>query len=84
MQSFIKIIIFRSKTLQLQLQSPSGNIIPPSNSGMVTQVVKVANPEKVTRLSIDVYNLFPSITICLCRNLCLRYNLCFVIIYFSS
>ncbi|XP_028392024.1 AP-1 complex subunit gamma-1-like [Dendronephthya gigantea] len=34
------------KTLQLQLQSPSGNIIPPNNSGQVTQLVKVANPQK--------------------------------------
>ncbi|CAB3982938.1 AP-1 complex subunit gamma-1-like [Paramuricea clavata] len=34
------------KTLQLQLQSPSGNIIPPNNSGQITQLVKVANPQK--------------------------------------
>ncbi|XP_046841939.1 LOW QUALITY PROTEIN: AP-1 complex subunit gamma-1-like, partial [Xenia sp. Carnegie-2017] len=34
------------KTLQLQLQSPSGNTIPPNNSGQITQLVKVANPQK--------------------------------------
>lgn len=34
------------KTFQLQLMSPSGTFIPPSNSGNVTQIVKVINPNK--------------------------------------
>ncbi|XP_068691732.1 AP-1 complex subunit gamma-1-like isoform X1 [Montipora foliosa] len=34
------------KTFQLQLQSPSGNIIPANNSGAVNQGVKVANPQQ--------------------------------------
>lgn len=34
------------KTFQLQLQSPSGNIVPPNNTGAVNQGVKVANPQQ--------------------------------------
>ncbi|XP_033115729.1 AP-1 complex subunit gamma-1-like isoform X2 [Anneissia japonica] len=34
------------KTFQLQLLSPSGDSIPGSNAGEVTQVIKVANPQK--------------------------------------
>ncbi|KAG1648991.1 AP-1 complex subunit gamma-1 [Nymphon striatum] len=34
------------KTFKLQLQPSSGNIIPPSNSGNVSQVIKVINPNK--------------------------------------
>ncbi|XP_077983462.1 AP-1 complex subunit gamma-1-like isoform X2 [Glandiceps talaboti] len=34
------------KTFQLQLQSPSGNTVPPNNSGAITQIIKVANPLK--------------------------------------
>ncbi|XP_053401363.1 AP-1 complex subunit gamma-1-like isoform X2 [Mercenaria mercenaria] len=34
------------KSFQLQLQSPSGNILPPLNSGTVTQVIKINNPQK--------------------------------------
>ncbi|KAJ8271314.1 hypothetical protein COCON_G00101730 [Conger conger] len=34
------------KTFQLQLLSPSSNIIPPLNQGTVTQVIKVLNPQK--------------------------------------
>lgn len=34
------------KTFQLQLQSPSGNVIPPNNSGAVNQGIKVANPQQ--------------------------------------
>ncbi|KAL9975141.1 hypothetical protein ACROYT_G012263 [Oculina patagonica] len=34
------------KTFQLQLLSPSGNVIPPNNSGAVNQEVKVANPQQ--------------------------------------
>lgn len=34
------------KTFQLQLLSPSGNVVPPSNSGTITQEVKVANPQQ--------------------------------------
>ncbi|RMX50218.1 hypothetical protein pdam_00004802 [Pocillopora damicornis] len=34
------------KTFQLQLLSPSGNVMPPNNSGTITQEVKVANPQQ--------------------------------------
>ncbi|XP_070574228.1 AP-1 complex subunit gamma-1-like isoform X2 [Ptychodera flava] len=34
------------KSFQLQLQSPSGNVVPPNNSAAVTQVIKIANPQK--------------------------------------
>jgi len=34
------------KTFKLQLQPPSGNILPPSNSGVITQPMMVANPSK--------------------------------------
>lgn len=34
------------KTFQLQLQSPSGNVIPPNNSGAINQGLKVANPQQ--------------------------------------
>nr|XP_015223473.1 PREDICTED: AP-1 complex subunit gamma-1 [Lepisosteus oculatus] len=34
------------KTFQLQLLSPSSNIVPPLNTGTVTQVIKVLNPQK--------------------------------------
>ncbi|KAJ8339961.1 hypothetical protein SKAU_G00345940 [Synaphobranchus kaupii] len=34
------------KTFQLQLLSPSSNIIPGLNQGAVTQVIKVLNPQK--------------------------------------
>lgn len=34
------------KSFKLQLQPPSGNILPPSNSGVITQNLMVANPNK--------------------------------------
>uniref|UniRef100_A0A4W3JYM9 AP-1 complex subunit gamma n=1 Tax=Callorhinchus milii TaxID=7868 RepID=A0A4W3JYM9_CALMI len=34
------------KTFQLQLLSPSGNLISARNTGVVTQVIKVLNPQK--------------------------------------
>ncbi|XP_041376588.1 AP-1 complex subunit gamma-1-like isoform X2 [Gigantopelta aegis] len=34
------------KSFQLQLQSPSGNLIPPMNGGSVEQIIKIANPLK--------------------------------------
>ncbi|TTL88697.1 AP-1 complex subunit gamma-1 [Bagarius yarrelli] len=36
------------KTFQLQLLSPSSNIIPALNQGSVTQVIRVLNPQKLT------------------------------------
>uniref|UniRef100_A0AAR2LCI9 AP-1 complex subunit gamma n=1 Tax=Pygocentrus nattereri TaxID=42514 RepID=A0AAR2LCI9_PYGNA len=39
------------KTFQLQLLSPSSNIVPALNQGNVTQVIRVLNPQKV-RLSV--------------------------------
>jgi AP-1 complex subunit gamma-1 len=34
------------KAFQLNIQPPSGNVILPSNSGSVTQLVQVANPQR--------------------------------------
>ncbi|KAG9461447.1 hypothetical protein GDO78_016864, partial [Eleutherodactylus coqui] len=34
------------KTFQLQLLSPSSNVLPPFSAGSVTQVIKVLNPQK--------------------------------------
>ncbi|XP_033626457.1 AP-1 complex subunit gamma-1-like isoform X2 [Asterias rubens] len=34
------------KTFQLELLTPSGDLIPPNNSGAVTQTIKVMNPSK--------------------------------------
>lgn len=34
------------KSFQLQLQSPSGTLLPPLNGGTVDQVVKINNPQK--------------------------------------
>ncbi|BFZ13168.1 hypothetical protein BsWGS_16207 [Bradybaena similaris] len=34
------------KSFQLNLQSPSGSVIPPVNSGNVTQVIELINPQK--------------------------------------
>ncbi|XP_032891521.1 AP-1 complex subunit gamma-1 isoform X1 [Amblyraja radiata] len=47
------------KTFQLQLLSPSNNIIPARSAGAVTQVIKVLNPQKQQlRMRIKVtYNL---------------------------
>uniref|UniRef100_A0A8C3M400 AP-1 complex subunit gamma n=1 Tax=Chrysolophus pictus TaxID=9089 RepID=A0A8C3M400_CHRPC len=36
------------KTFQLQLLSPSSSVIPAFNSGTITQVIKVLNPQKVS------------------------------------
>jgi len=35
------------KSFQLQLLSPSGSIVPANNSGSLTQVMKITNPQKV-------------------------------------
>uniref|UniRef100_A0AAV2LLR9 GAE domain-containing protein n=1 Tax=Knipowitschia caucasica TaxID=637954 RepID=A0AAV2LLR9_KNICA len=34
------------KTFQLQLLSPSSNVVPALNQGTVTQVIRVLNPQK--------------------------------------
>lgn len=34
------------KTFQLQMLSPSGNLLPPSLTGSITQTINVANPQK--------------------------------------
>lgn len=36
------------KTIQLQLSSPSGSVIPPNNSGALTQEIKINNAMKVS------------------------------------
>lgn len=33
------------KTIQLQLMSPSGDVVPPNNGGAITQLIKIANPQ---------------------------------------
>ncbi len=52
------------QTIQLQMASPSGNTVPPDGSGSVTQVINIANPQKVcptlayvtcSKCSFDVY-----------------------------
>lgn len=35
------------KSIQLQMASPSGNTVPPNGSGSVTQVINIANPQKL-------------------------------------
>ncbi|KAJ1137226.1 hypothetical protein NDU88_003639 [Pleurodeles waltl] len=35
------------KNLQLQLQAPSGNMVPASNEGVITQLIRILNPQKV-------------------------------------
>eukprot|EP00731_Ephydatia_muelleri_P037928 Em0600g1a len=39
------------KTFTIQLETPSGNVIPPNGSGAVTQSLKVTNPQKVVNWS---------------------------------
>lgn len=39
--------VFDSQTFQLQLLSPSSNVVPALNQGTVTQVIRVLNPQKV-------------------------------------
>lgn len=34
------------KTFQLQMLSPSGNMVPPNNTGQLTQQLKITNPQK--------------------------------------
>lgn len=38
---------FAPQTFQLQLLSPSSNVVPALNQGTVTQVIRVLNPQKV-------------------------------------
>ncbi|KAJ8041047.1 AP-1 complex subunit gamma-1 [Holothuria leucospilota] len=33
------------KAIQLKLMTPSGNSIPPNNSGLLTQIMKISNPQ---------------------------------------
>ncbi|XP_078501037.1 AP-1 complex subunit gamma-like 2 isoform X2 [Lissotriton helveticus] len=35
------------KNLQLQLQAPSGSVVPASNGGVITQLIRILNPQKV-------------------------------------
>ena len=35
------------QSFHLQLMSPSGALLPPNNSGCVTQLIKIDNPQKV-------------------------------------
>ena len=36
------------QSFTIQLETPSGNIVPPNGSGTVTQSLKVSNPQKVS------------------------------------
>uniref|UniRef100_A0A8B9HWX3 AP-1 complex subunit gamma n=1 Tax=Astyanax mexicanus TaxID=7994 RepID=A0A8B9HWX3_ASTMX len=50
------------KTFQLQLLSPSSNIVPALNQGSVTQVIRVLNPQKVMhRPPMHDYTLLPAV-----------------------
>uniref|UniRef100_A0A3Q1DHF1 AP-1 complex subunit gamma n=1 Tax=Amphiprion ocellaris TaxID=80972 RepID=A0A3Q1DHF1_AMPOC len=40
------------KTFQLQLLSPSSNVVPALNQGTVTQVIRVLNPQKVSLIKL--------------------------------
>uniref|UniRef100_A0A673MQA8 AP-1 complex subunit gamma n=1 Tax=Sinocyclocheilus rhinocerous TaxID=307959 RepID=A0A673MQA8_9TELE len=42
------------KTFQLQLLSPSSNVVPALNQGSVTQVIRVLNPQKVRSYTKEV------------------------------
>uniref|UniRef100_A0A667WG50 AP-1 complex subunit gamma n=1 Tax=Myripristis murdjan TaxID=586833 RepID=A0A667WG50_9TELE len=42
------------KTFQLQLLSPSSNVVPALNQGTVTQVIRVLNPQKVLFLRMRI------------------------------
>ncbi len=48
------------QTFQLQLQPPSGSLLPANNSGNVVQIINIANPQKVsfifTSLSLLLYH----------------------------
>lgn len=35
------------KNLQLQLQAPSGSVVPASSGGVITQLIRILNPQKV-------------------------------------
>ena len=41
---------FPLQTFQLQMVTPSGNVVPPNNAGSVTQVINIANLQKVISL----------------------------------
>uniref|UniRef100_A0A3Q3X8A4 AP-1 complex subunit gamma n=1 Tax=Mola mola TaxID=94237 RepID=A0A3Q3X8A4_MOLML len=45
------------KTFQLQLLSPSSNVVPALNQGTVTQVIRVLNPQKLRMRIKLTYNL---------------------------
>ena len=47
---------FFLQSFQLQLMSPSSNMIPANNGGSVTQVIRINNPQKVSPYGL-VYNL---------------------------
>ena len=40
------LILFPLQTFQLELLTPSGDFVPPNNSGAVTQTIKVMNPSR--------------------------------------
>ena len=48
LQTVICKLCFYFQSFQLQLQPPSGNSLPPLNSGTVTQVIRLNNPQKVS------------------------------------
>ncbi|UYV64733.1 AP1G1, partial [Cordylochernes scorpioides] len=40
------------KTFQLQLLPPTGTVVPPNNSGLVHQMLKISNPNKTFQLQL--------------------------------
>jgi hypothetical protein len=46
----INLFFYVFQSFHLQLNPPSGNSIPPANTGSVTQIVKIKNPSKVSIL----------------------------------
>jgi len=53
----LPLVCFYTQTFQLQLQSPSGNVVPPNNSGAINQEVKVANPQQVINAAVRQLNV---------------------------
>ena len=54
MYSHVVCVSIPIQTFQLQMLSPSGTIVPPNNSGSLSQVINIANPQKVGFLSLSL------------------------------
>ena len=47
---------------------PSGNVIPAGNSGVLTQVFNISNPQQVSR----DYRVCVCVCVCVCTCVCVR------------